>query len=184
MKSHRIVTVVGSVLFGALLLGAPEAAAAPPPTRATEVEAPPTYYPRPRGEVPAPATEVTDEPCETECPAPEPPDEEPPAEDPADDSTEDPADAPAEEPAEESAPEPAGTVGQPEAPTGVPAVDRPVGQPRPAPAGVPVPARIDTGEGPGEGVNWWLIGISAAVLLGLAFGGAQRWIARTERSPR
>jgi hypothetical protein len=107
MKSHRFVTVAGTILFGALLLGAPNAAAAPAEPTGIAV---PAYS----------------------------------------------ADPPA----------------------------RPVGQPRSAPVAIPTPTRIDTGEGPGEEVDWWLIAVPALVLLGLAAWGSYAWIARSERSPR
>ena len=199
MKSHRILTVAGSVLFGVLLLGAPEAAAAPAPpnigTRPTEIATaePCRNCPRtecPRGTLcPAP-----DEPCETDaCPPVEEPEEPGQPEEP-------------EGPAEPEQPEGPDDTDQPQEPTdsnqsggqgagqateqptdpGTAAEPsaRPVGQPRPLPAGVPVPTRIDTGEGPGDPVDWLLVGLPALALLGLAGGGAYLWIRRTERSAR
>ncbi len=162
---RSIVTVAGLVLLGALLLGAPDAVAAPvdPDVVATAVVDPGPQRPRPgRPDVAEPATEVaveepTDDPAEPTDPTTEPE----PAE-PADQATDQP------------------TADQP-----VPAA-APVGRPRPAPAGVPVPARIDTGEGPGApaGPAWWLIALPALALLGMTAGGTYRWIRRTERSAR
>ncbi|MGH3881360.1 MAG: hypothetical protein ACRDSK_30415, partial [Actinophytocola sp.] len=161
-RSHRIVTVAGSVLFGVLLLGAPEAAAAPAPpnigTRPTEISTSEPCRDCPTTECPrgtlCPAPE---EPCETDaCPPAEEPEEpgqpeepEGPAEpeQPADgDQPQEPADGDQDgdqdtDPAVEQPTEP-GTAAEPSA--------RPVGQPRPLPAGVPVPTRIDTGEGPAD----------------------------------
>lgn len=60
---------------------------------------------------------------------------------------------------------------------------RPPGaQPRPAP--VPTPNRIDTGGGPMETVNWWLVVVPALGLLGSAATGAHLWIVRSERGAR
>jgi outer membrane biosynthesis protein TonB len=58
-----------------------------------------------------------------------------------------------------------------------------VEQPRNPPSGVPTPTRIDTGEGPAEQVNWFLLVIPALVLLGLAATGTVLVIRRTERRP-
>jgi hypothetical protein len=193
MKSHRIVTVAGTVLFGALLLGAPQAAAAtaPPPAKPTEIVVT-AANPKPRlPEIgtppsetdPQPCQEICEpecpegqlcenpgEPCETGCePAEEP--EDPPAERPGD------PDQPADEPGDDPAGEPT------DDPTGPSPTAKPVDQPRSAPAGVPTPTRIDTGEGPGGGrVNWWLIAVPVFALLTIAAGAAHFWIGRTERA--
>jgi hypothetical protein len=195
MKSHRILTVAGSVLFGVLLLGAPEATAAPAPpnigTRPTEIEVREPCRGCPTTECPpdtlCPAPE---EPCETECPPAEEPEE------PTDPGQPEEPEGPAEPeqpegPVDTDQPqEPADTddgqaVEQPTetGPAAEPSA-RPVGQPRPLPAGVPVPTRIDTGEGPADPVDWLLVGLPALALLGLAGGGAYLWIRRTERSAR
>ncbi len=181
MKSHRIVTVAGTVVFGALLLGAPHAAAAPPPVNPTGVEIAiadpePHVPPKPGSpEIGTPPSEVAPDPCGTDCPPADCPEGqlcEPPA-NPCDEPCE-----PVEEPEQPAEPEP---------PVATPSA-APTAQPRPVPSTdadtVPTPNRIDTGEGPGDPVNWWLVGIPALVLLGLAAGGAHLWITRTERSPR
>jgi hypothetical protein len=54
----------------------------------------------------------------------------------------------------------------------------------PEPAGVPVPTRIDTGEGPVDPIAWWLVIVPGLGLIALAAGGAYWWIARTERRGR
>ena len=167
MRSSRFVTAT-VILFGALIFGAPQAVAAPPPANQTDIAAPmadPVDDPEPpacpEGHL-CPA-----EPCETDCEPVEEPEEEP-------------VDNP-DEPAQPE--EPQQQVDQPEQPEPGP-VAKPVGQPRSAPIAIPTPSRIDTGEGPGEPVNWWLIGLPALALLGLAAGGAYAWITRTERSAR
>ena len=167
---RSIVTVAGLVLLGALLLGAPDAVAAPvdPDVVATAVvdrravrasdrgpggrtwpSRPPRSRSRSRPTTPRSPTDPTDR----RDPSPRSP--------------------PIRQPTEPTADQP------------VPAA-APVGRPRPAPAGVPVPARIDTGEGPGApaGPAWWLIALPALALLGMTAGGAYRWIRRTERSAR
>jgi hypothetical protein len=50
--------------------------------------------------------------------------------------------------------------------------------------GVPVPNRIETGEGPADPVAWWLVVVPGLALLLLAAGSAYLWIARTERGGR
>jgi hypothetical protein len=177
MKSHRIVAVTGAVLFGALLVGATDAAAAPPPADPTGIDRPVLDprdpgdpvppEPEPRPDVATPATEIAvDDPCDV-CPPDDPPDD--PATEPAE------PEAPADEPeaTPQAAPQPSPSAG-------------PVGRPRSAPAGIPTPTRIDTGEGPGgaEAPNWLLIGAPALALLSLAAGGAYLWIRRTDRSAR
>jgi hypothetical protein len=192
MKSHRIVTVAGTVMFGALLLGAPEAAAAPPPVNQPRVVAtaanPGPLQPRTRPEIGTPPTVVVADPC-TDCT----PDE--PADDPATPATEpDPADAPTDSSHDSSGSADDSANGSTSSSTGgstggsaAEPSGKPVDQPRSAPAGVPTPTRIDTGEGPGDPgapVNWLLIGLPALALLGLAAGGAYVWITRSERSAR
>ncbi|WP_291414249.1 hypothetical protein [Actinophytocola sp.] len=177
--NHRTFTVAGTILFGALVLGAPQAAAAPPPPigEATEIALPPT---RPRLPIDPPATDVVADPCPDSCEPPadpcdtepaqcEPPVDEPPAEDPP---TEDP---PAETPPAKQPPadEPSATP-TPQA--------KPVGRPEPAPEGVPTPNRIETGAGPEDPVNWLLVAVPALVLLALAGAGGYYWISRTDRS--
>jgi outer membrane biosynthesis protein TonB len=163
MRSHRIVTVAGTVLLGALLLGAPNAVAAPPPDDRDAVT-PVVVSPEPpkpgQPDVGTPATDIAvGEPT-----------------DPTGEPT-DPTDEPAPEPAAQPAAQPT------DQPTPAAA---PVGRPRPAPAAVPIPARIDTGEGPTSSgpADWWLLGLAALVFLGVAAGGTYRWIRRTERSAR
>jgi hypothetical protein len=155
------------VLFGALLLGAPDAAAAPPPVNPTDIRVPiadpqpqpPTRRPRPDVADPPSDVAVAD-PCTESC-APSDPPEEPSAQ-----------------------PEPAHgqPVDEPAAPPSPKAT--PVDQPRSIPVGIPTPSRVDTGEGPGNPVNWWLVGVPALALLGLAAGGSYVWIRRGERSAR
>ena len=177
MKTTLAVT--GAVLFGALLAGAPNAAAdAPPPVRATDVHAPIATYAQPtrqlRPEVADPATDIAvAEPCTEDCtPA-----------DPTDEPTDEPAE-PATETAQPQAEQPqAGQpIDEPAAPPSPKAT--PVDQPRSIPVAIPTPSRIDTGEGPGDPVNWWLVGVPALALLGGAAGGGYLWIRRAERSAR
>ncbi|MGH3760614.1 hypothetical protein [Actinophytocola sp.] len=193
MKSHRIAAVAGAVLFGALLVGVTEAAAAPAvaPTDVPAATPAPPLPPSPN--VAAPATEV--EPCveeceppdcpeRTRCPAPENPCEAgcEPTEEPEESAAAPPADP--EPPAKPTGQPRSAPLGVPRAaPLGQPRTD-PLGQPRSAPLGVATPSRIDTGEGPGDPVNWWLVGVPALVLLGIAAGGSYVWITRTERGPR
>ena len=59
----------------------------------------------------------------------------------------------------------------------------PVQQPQDPPSGVPTPNRIDTGAGPADEVNWFLLVVPALALLGLAAAGTMLVIRRTERRP-
>lgn len=59
----------------------------------------------------------------------------------------------------------------------------PVQQPQDPPSVVPTPNRIDTGAGPSDAVNWWLVAVPMLVLLGLAAAGTLLVIRRTERGP-
>jgi hypothetical protein len=59
----------------------------------------------------------------------------------------------------------------------------PVEQPKNPPSGVPTPNRIDTGAGPADPVNWWLIALPVLTLLGLAATGTWLVIQRSERRP-
>ena len=174
--------VAGTVLFGALLLGAPDAAAAPPPVNATNVRAPitdpgpPTRRPRP--DVATTATDIAvADPCTEDCPPADPPAQEPPAqpEEPAADDPDtgrpDTGESHTGQPIDEPAPPPSPSA-------------KPAGQPRSIPGAIPTPSRVDTGEGPGDPVNWWLVGLPALALLGLAAGGSYVWIRRGERSAR
>ncbi|HEV7651857.1 MAG TPA: hypothetical protein VGP26_27185 [Actinophytocola sp.] len=189
----------GAVLFGALLLGAPDAAAAPPPAHPTDVRAPitdpgpqlPTRRPRP--EVATPVTDVAvADPCTEDCPPPDDP-QEPSAQ------PEQPDTGQSDTGQSDTGQSDTGDTGNTgESQTGHsgngPAVDepaappspsaKPVDQPRSVPAAIPTPSRIDTGEGPGDPANWWLVGGSALALLGLAAGGGYLWIRRGERSAR
>jgi hypothetical protein len=187
MKSHRIVTVAGTVMFGALLLGAPDAAAAaPPPVNQPRVVAtaanPGPLQPRRQPEIGTPPTLVVVDPC-TDCT----PDD--PADDPESPTTEPtPSDAPTDAPSDSSnGTSGDSTYGSTSGSSAEPA-GKPVDRPHSAPAGVPTPTHIDTGQGPGGGsgdpVDWWLVALPALALLGLAAGGAYVWIARTERSSR
>jgi len=178
--------VAAAVLFGALLAGAPNAAAdAPPPANPTTVRAPiatrapiteqqyPTYRPRP--EAADPATDVANpEPCTEDC-APVDPPEEPDTDQPDTDQP----DSEQPEADQHSSGQP---VGEPTAPPSPNA--KPVDQPRSVPAAIPTPSRIDTGEGPGDPANWWLVGLPALALLGLAAGGGYLWIRRGDRTAR
>jgi hypothetical protein len=175
MKTALAVT--GTVLFGALLLGAPDASAAPPPVHPTDVRAPiaqPEPYPPTRGhpEVADPATDIAvADPCTENC-------------EPSGDPTE-----PSAQPGQPGSGQPDNEQSNSGQPIDEPAAPprpsaRPVDQPRSVPVAIPVPSRIDTGEGPGDLVNWWLVGVSALALLGLAAGGGFRWIRRGERSAR
>lgn len=57
----------------------------------------------------------------------------------------------------------------------------PVEQPKNPPTGVPTPNRIDTGAGPADPVDWWLIVLPVLALLGLAAAGAWLVIQRSEQ---
>ncbi|MFI7675772.1 hypothetical protein [Actinophytocola sp. NPDC049390] len=59
----------------------------------------------------------------------------------------------------------------------------PVQQPQDPPSGVPTPNRIDTGAGPADEVNWFLLIVPALALLGLAAAGTLLVIRRSERRP-
>lgn len=159
--------LAGTVLFGALLLGAPDAAAAPPPVHPTDVRAPianPQPPPPTRPDVAEPPSDIAvADPCTEDCQ---------PSGDPQE---------PSAEPEQPQA-EPGQPVDEPVAPPRPSA--KPVDQPRSVPVGIPTPSRIDTGEGPGNPVNWWLVGVPALALLGLAAGGGYLWIRRGERSAR
>lgn len=171
--------VAGTVLFGALLLGAPDAAAAPPPVNATDVRAPITDSgpPTRRTDVATTATDIAvADPCTEDCPA-DPPAEEPPAQ-----SEEPAADQPEARQSDTGESHTGQPIDEPAAPPSPSA--KPADQPRSIPGAIPTPSRVDTGEGPGDPVNWWLVGLPALALLGLAAGSSYVWIRRGERSAR
>lgn len=163
MKKSHAVTIAGTILLGALLFGAQQAAAAPPfPVGPTDVVAP-TVPPDPD------PCETKRFPCDLTIPTLV-------TDVPTDDPT--PTDEPTEpaDPTESSQPSdtPVTTTKQ-----------QPVDQPAQAPSGVPTPNRIDTGAGPAETgpVSWWLIAVPTLALLALAAAGTFLVIQRSERRP-
>lgn len=178
MRNHRLLAIAGMTLFGALLLGTPHAAAAPAPGGPTDVVAPtvppePPTTTKPTPQFDPPATDIVAErPCWQldNCPPPECP-EDVLCPVPVDPCLLDPKSC--DEPSEPSEPTEPATVPTP--------AGQPVDQPRPTPEAVPTPTRIDTGAGPAEPVNWWLIAVPALALLAMAAAGTFLWIARSER---
>ncbi len=59
----------------------------------------------------------------------------------------------------------------------------PVEKPQDPPSGVPTPNRIDTGAGPADEVNWFLLVVPLLVLIGLAGAGTMLVIRQSERRP-
>lgn len=166
----------GTMLCGALLLAAHPALAAPTaPVSPTELAPPPppvttlTLPPSPTKPKPAidvPATDlVAEPPCwqlET-CPPPVDPCADHPEQCPP--PSQEPSDPPT------TKPEPTTTT--------------PVGQPRPAPSGIPTPTRIDTGAGPvSEPPTWLFWVLPGLALLTLLSGLTGWWLARSEQVKR
>ena len=166
MKKAMLTT---TILLGTLLSGAGVAVAAPPFAGPTDI-AVPTAPPEPEPcapitcEITLPTLDElpTDIANPTENPDPTlPTDIANPTENP------DPTDPP-----ETTEPPVTTTTQQP-----------PVEQPKNPPSGVPTPNRIDTGAGPADPANWWLIALPVLALLGLAATGAWLVIQRSERRP-
>jgi hypothetical protein len=166
MKKAMLTT---TILLGTLLSGAGVAVAAPPFAGPTDIAAPTgTVEPEPckpiTCEITLPTLDElpTDIANPTENPDPTiPTDIANPTENP------DPTDPP-----ETTEPPVTTTTQQP-----------PVEQPKSPPSGVPTPNRIDTGAGPADPVNWWLIALPVLALLGLAATGTWLVIQRSERRP-
>ncbi|MBB4909745.1 hypothetical protein [Actinophytocola algeriensis] len=163
-----------AILLGTLLSGAGVAVAAPPFGGPTDIVAP-TATTEPD---PEPCKPIT---CEITLPTPDelPTDVANPTENPDPDPTfpTGPTDIanPTENPDPTDPPEPT----EPPVTTTTPVP--PVEQPKNPPSGVPTPNRIDTGAGPADPVDWWLIALPALALLGLAATGAWLVIQRSER---
>jgi len=168
MKKAMLTT---TILVGTLLSGAGVAAAEPPFAGPTDIAAP-TAPPEPA-------------PCEVVCDFTAPTWDELPTDivnptvdpdptfptDPTDTANPTVTDEPTEPPAEQPPTEP------PTTPTTQPQV----GQPKSPPSGVPTPNRIDTGAGPADPAQWWLVAVPLLALLGLAAAGAWLVVQRSER---
>jgi hypothetical protein len=171
----RLLGLAGLILAGVLLFAAPAVATAAPAAGPGDIAVPvdpPPPEPEPNPAVEPGADDVgVEEPCwqtDTCKPPVDPCLEDPESCEPVDPCIEDPMSCEQVDPCEEdpSSCEPTTTTTTAE------------------PQGVPVPTRIDTGEGPADPVAWWLVIVPGLALLALAAGGAYWWIARTERIGR
>jgi outer membrane biosynthesis protein TonB len=175
MKKAMLTT---TILVGTLLSGAGVAVAAPPFAGPTDIAAPTA------------TTEPEPEPCEVRhiCDITLPTLDELPTDIANPTENPDPTDPtvptgptdianPTENPDPTDPPE----TGQP--PVTTTTQQPPVEQPKNPPSGVPTPNRIDTGAGPADPVNWWLIALPVLALLGLAATGTWLVIQRSERRP-
>jgi hypothetical protein len=178
MNKAKTVTVAGTILLGALLFGAPHAAAAPlVPIGPTDIVAP-TVPPKPN------PCQVKHIPCDLTLPTFDP-------DLPTDVAN--PTDVPTTEPSiPTDVTNPPSEPSEPGEPSDPPVTTTtqhpPVEHPKDAPTGVPTPNRIDTGAGPADPsnpsmANWALIVVPALALLALAGAGAFLWIQRSERRP-
>lgn len=171
MKKAMLTT---TILVGTLLSGAGVAVAAPPFAGPTDI-ASPTATTEPE---PEPCEPIT---CEITLPTPvEPPtDLANPTENPDPTIPTGPTDIanPTENPDPTDPPEPT------EPPVATTTPQLPVEQPKNPPSGVPTPNRVDTGAGPADPVDWWLIALPVLALLGLAAAGTWLVIQRGERRP-
>lgn len=173
---HRLLVVAGALVVGGLFGAQPAAAVPPAPELPTDIVLATDLPEPPKPQVDTPATDLVAEdpcweldvcpsepdPCEdtpAQCdpPAEEPPTEEPPAEEP-----------PADEPADEPVADPS---------------TAPADQPRPAPAGLSTPNRVDTAAGPVDlaSSDLWLVAVPLVLLIGLVGLGAYLLIRRSER---
>jgi hypothetical protein len=164
----RLASVTGLILFGALLLGAQPGIAAPPaPVGPTDI-APPTTVtttttkpPKPNFDPPTGDFEI-EKPCwvTDTCKPPTDPSE-PPSDDPKPDDPK---------------PDDPTTPKQPATPADPPAAQ---------PDGIPLPNRIDTGEGSApESPVWMFWLVPALAVLALTAGAAGWWLARSEQQDR
>ncbi len=164
-----------TILLGTLLSGAGVAAAAPPYAGPTDI-ASPTAEPQPcvtkiRCDITLPT--VAEPPTDIASPTAEP-------------TTPTDVTSPTATPTDTATPTrtPDPTTPDPTRPPVTTTREHPpVQQPQDPPSGVPTPNRIDTGAGPADEVNWFLLVVPALALLGLAAAGTMLVIRRTERRP-